>query len=105
MVTVRLGSEYASVIINLISTSSTQLYRKATKINEIFIGTPHFFLKLVQKDKFMSNESHTQAFWLVPNVTNPQNIPSPGCVTKFLYIVSFTPVDVISDERPKLSTK
>ena len=49
IVTVRLGSEYVSVIINLISTSNAQLYSKATKINEIFIGTPHFFLKLVQK--------------------------------------------------------
>ena len=72
IVTVRLCSEYPSVIINLISTLATQLYSKTTKINEIFIGAPHFFLKLVQKDKFMSNESHTQAFWLVTNVTNAQ---------------------------------
>ena len=68
------------------STSGTHLYSKTAKINEMFIGTPHFFLKLVQKqqvlifwkssltvqDKFMSNESHTKAFWLVPNVTNAQ---------------------------------
>ena len=49
IVTVRLGSKYATVIINLISTSATQLYSKIAKINEIFIVTPHFFLKLVQK--------------------------------------------------------
>ena len=36
------------------------------------MGTPHFFLKLVYKDKVMSNESNTQAFWLVTNVTNVQ---------------------------------
>ena len=66
--TVRLGSEYAPAIINLISTSAAQLYSKTTKINVIFTGTLYFFLKLVQKDKFMSNESHTQAFWLAPNL-------------------------------------
>ena len=43
IVTVRQGSEYSSVIINLMPTSATQLYSKTTKINEIFIGTPHFF--------------------------------------------------------------
>ena len=48
-ITVRLGSKYVSVIINLIFTSTTQLYSKTTKINEIFIGNPQFFLKLVQK--------------------------------------------------------
>ena len=48
-IAVQLGSKYASVIINLMSTSATQLYSKTTKINEIFIGNPHFFLKLVQK--------------------------------------------------------
>ena len=74
IVIVQLSSEYASVIINLISTSATQLYSKATKINEVFIGTPHFFLKLVHKEKLMSNELHTQAFWLVPNVTIAQKI-------------------------------
>ena len=90
IVTVRLGSKYASVTINLILTSATQLYSKTTKVNEMFIVTLHFFLILVQKlrnskslifrkssftahkDKFMSNESPTQAFWLVPNVTNAQ---------------------------------
>ena len=49
IITLRLGSKYASVIINLILTSATQLYSKITKINEIFIVTPHFYLKLVQK--------------------------------------------------------
>ena len=51
IVTVRMSSKYASVIINLILTSATQLYNKITKINEIFIVlvTPHFFLKLIQK--------------------------------------------------------
>ena len=84
--TVRLGSENASVIINLISTSATQLYSKTTKINEIFIRTLHFFLKLLQRDKFMSNESHTQAFWRVPNVTRKKflSILSPGHVTQKL---------------------
>ena len=92
IITVQLGSKYASVIINLISTSATQLYSKTTIINEIFTRTPHFFLKLVpklrktkslsfggpilttHKDKFMSNESPKQTFWLVPNVTNAQKI-------------------------------
>ena len=41
-ITVRLGSKYVSVIINLIFTSTTQLYSKTTKINEIFIGNPQF---------------------------------------------------------------
>ena len=89
IVTVPLGSEYACVTINLISTTTTKLHSKTTKINEIFIGTSHFFLKLVQKlkikvfifrrssltahkDKFMSNESPTRTFWLLPNVTNAQ---------------------------------
>ena len=72
IVTVRLGSEYASVIINVISTSAGQLHSKTTNINEIFIGIPHFFLKFAPKDKFMANESHKQAFWLVANVTNAQ---------------------------------
>ena len=89
IVTVRLGSKYATVIINLISTSATQLYSKIAKINEIFIVTPHFFLKLVQKlikkaliflrslltahkDKFMSIQSPKQVFWLAPNVTYAQ---------------------------------
>ena len=49
IVTVRLRSKYASVIINLTLTSATQLYGKITKINEIFTVTHHFFLKLVQK--------------------------------------------------------
>ena len=44
-----LGSKYASVIINLILTLAIQLYSKITKINEIFVVTPHFYLKLVQK--------------------------------------------------------
>ena len=79
-VTVRLGSKYASVIINLKSTSATQLYSKTIKIKKAFIGTPHFFLNLVQKrrnnkpssfqgphlaahrEQFMSNESPTQIF-------------------------------------------
>ena len=74
----------------MISTSAIQLFSKPTTTNEIFIETPHFFLKLVQKlrnnksssfggpiltgqkDKFMSNESPAQTFWLVPNVTNVQ---------------------------------
>ena len=46
IVTVSLGSKYASVIINLISTSDTQLYSKITKTNEIFIGTSHFFSEI-----------------------------------------------------------
>ena len=49
IVTVRLRSKYASVIINLILTSATQLYGKITKINEIFTVTHHFFQKLIQK--------------------------------------------------------
>ena len=73
-----------------------------------------FFLKLFQKDKFMSNESHTQAFWFVPNVTNAQKRVSQFSQSwsrhvtqkfKFFYTASFAPADVISDERPKLSTK
>ena len=88
IITIRMGFKYASVIFNLILTSSTQLYSKITKINEIFIVNPHFYLKLVQKlrkksinlleiltahkDKFMSSESPKQAFWLAPNVTNTQ---------------------------------
>ena len=89
IITLRLGSKYTSVIINLTSTSATQLCSKITKINEIFIVTPHFCLKLVQKlrkkvlifrrspltahkDKFMSTESPKQAFWLALNVTNAQ---------------------------------
>ena len=84
IVTVRLRSKYASVIINLILTWATQLYGKITKINEMSTVTHHFFLKLVQKrikkafifrgssltahkDKFMSIESPKQAFWLAPN--------------------------------------
>ena len=106
IVNVWLGSKYASVIINLMPTSATQLCSKTTKINEIFIGVPHFILKLGQKlrnkfhhgdntniiylhgfifrrssltahkDKFMSNESRTKTFCLVPNVTNAQKIVS-----------------------------
>ena len=49
IITLRLGSKYASVIINLILTSATQLYSKITKINKIFIVTPHFYLKLRKK--------------------------------------------------------
>ena len=51
IITLRLGSKYASVIINLILTSATQLYSKITKINEIFIATPHFYLKLRNLEK------------------------------------------------------
>ena len=78
-----------SNILDLILILATQLYSKITKINEIFIVTPHFYLKLVQKlrkkififpsssltahkDKFMSFESPKQAFWLAPNATNAQ---------------------------------
>ena len=38
----------------------------------MFVGTSHFFLKLVQKDKFMLSESYKQAFRLVAKVTNEQ---------------------------------
>ena len=89
IITLWLGSKYASVIINLILTSATQLYSKITKIKKIFIVTPHFYLKLVQKirkknftfwrssltaqkDKFMSIGSPKKAFWLAPNGTNAQ---------------------------------
>ena len=99
IITLRLGSKYASAIINLILTSATQLYSKITKINEIFIVTPHFYLKLVpkfrkkvsifrrssltaHKDKFISIESPKKAFWIAPNVTNAQKrvprYPQPG---------------------------
>ena len=63
----------------------------------MFIGNPHFFLNLVQtlrnsmslsfvggllltahKDKFVSNESPTQTFWLASNVTSAQKrVPNP----------------------------
>ena len=43
IVTVRLGSKYASVIINLIFTSATMLRSKTNKIIEIFIVTLHSF--------------------------------------------------------------
>ena len=46
-----MGSKYASVIINLILTLATQLYSKVTKIKEIFIATPHFYLKLRNLEK------------------------------------------------------
>ena len=49
IITLRLGSKCASVIINLILASATQLYSKINKIKEIFIVTAHFYLKLVQK--------------------------------------------------------
>ena len=55
--TVRLGSKYASVVINLISRSATELHSKTNKINKIFIGIYLFFFKLVQKlrnNKFSS---------------------------------------------------
>ena len=51
IITLRLGSKYASVIINLILTSATQLHSKITKINEIFIVTSHFYLKLRNLEK------------------------------------------------------
>ena len=38
-----------SNILDLILTLATQLYSKITKINEISVVTPHFYLKLVQK--------------------------------------------------------
>ena len=50
-ITIRMGFKYASVIFNLILTSSTQLYSKITKINEIFIVTPYFYLKLRNLEK------------------------------------------------------
>ena len=58
----------------------------------------------------MSNESLTQASWLVPNVTNAQKrVPKYSQPwtrdSMSLNIASFTHVDVISDERLKLSTK
>ena len=54
IITLRLGSKYASVIINLILTSASQLYSKITKINERFIVTPHFYLKLRKKSVNLS---------------------------------------------------
>ena len=71
IVTVRLGSEYASVIIrNLHQLPSCMAkLQKLTKYLQEFLI---FFLKLAPKDKFMPNESHKQAFWLVANVTNGQ---------------------------------
>ena len=39
IVTVRLGSKFGFVIINLTSKSATLLQSKATKINEVFTGT------------------------------------------------------------------
>ena len=62
--TVRLGSKYASVIINLILTLATHSYSKTAKINEIFIGTPHFFLKLVKKLKSNKFSSFGGPPWL-----------------------------------------
>ena len=63
-ITVRLGSKYVSVIINLIFTSTTQLYSKTTKINEIFIGNPQFFLKLVQKLRNNKSSSFGGPLWI-----------------------------------------
>ena len=65
IVNVRLGFKYASVIINLMSTSATQLYSKTTKINEIFIGVPHFILKLGQKlrNKFHHGDNTNISPW------------------------------------------
>ena len=130
IVTVRLGCQYISVIFNLISTSATQLYSKTTKTNEIFIGSPHFFLKLVQKFKNekswpfpsplslqiktnscqMSHLHRLSSLYLMSLMHRKDFlcIFSPGHLIenyKSLHIVSFTHIDVISDERPKLSTK
>ena len=82
IVTVRLGSKYASVIINLISTSATQLYSKTTKTNEIFSEISRETQKqqvfIFRRSSFDCTQIQihvklvNQAFWLVPNVTNAQ---------------------------------
>ena len=63
-VTVRLGSKYASVVINLISRSATELHSKTTKINKIFIGIYLFFFKLVQKLRNNKSSSFGGPLWL-----------------------------------------
>ena len=87
------GSEHASVITNLISTLATQLYSKTTKINKIFVGTPHFSLKLIQKDKFMS-KSHIHrpsGLYLMSlmHKTEFLSILNPGHVTQKWWVLTY----------------
>ena len=53
-----------SNILDLILTLATQLYSKITKINEISVVTPHFYLKLVQKLIKKKSSSFRVPRWL-----------------------------------------
>ena len=64
IITLRLGSKCASVIINLILASATQLYSKINKIKEIFIVNAHFYLKLVQKFRKKKSPPFGGPLWL-----------------------------------------